>query len=332
MSIPIYDFTMHRRLPTSETVYGADVIVFEGILAFCNKELVDLMDLRIFVDTDDDVRLARRLRRDIAERGRELHGVMAQYTKFVKPAFDEFIRPSMRNADLIIPRGVENVVAIDLITQTIRRRLEESGLFMRNVAAVVDDLFPTEMPSNLVLLENTTKLSALLHNADTNRSLFLAESQAVIHRVIKYALTLLAYPQDDIRAVSIVHAGVTLMEQALFQHAPSLQLGELLIHESAISGEPELHLLDLPHDLAKHKIILLDPMIATGAAAVMAIRVLLDHEVPEENIYFISLIVSQRGVHAIANAFPKVHMIAAELDSGINDNYSTLRGRFFGID
>ncbi len=332
VSVPIYDFTTHRRLNQTETVYGADVIVFEGILAFCNKAVVDLMDLRIFVDTDDDVRLTRRLRRDIAERGRELHGVLAQYTKFVKPAFDEFIRPSMRCADLIIPRGVENLVAIDLITQTIQRRLEERGFFEHEPDRENSTLVPVDATHNFTLLDTHNTLSSLLHSPDTSRSFFIAESQPIIRRVIKHAMCTLKSPPEEIRAVSVVRAGVTLMEQALQEHSPSIQLGELLIHTSTTTGDPELHFIRLPHDIAKFKVVLLDPMLATGAAAMMAIRVLLDHEVPEENIYFLSLIVAPLGVHAIANAFPKVHMLAAEVDDKLNDNYPTLRGRFFGID
>ena len=88
---------------------GANVVIFEGIFALYDPRITELMDLKVFVDTDDDVRLARRLRRDIAERGRDLHGVIQQYTRFVKPSFDQFIRPTMRRADVIVPRGADNV-------------------------------------------------------------------------------------------------------------------------------------------------------------------------------------------------------------------------------
>lgn len=112
-------------------MYGANVIICEGILLFANKKLVDMMDMKIFIDTDSDVRLARRLMRDIGERGRDLDGVIKQYMKFVKPMFDYYIAPSMVHADLIVPRGGENQVAIDLIVQHVHTQLQSRGLKLR---------------------------------------------------------------------------------------------------------------------------------------------------------------------------------------------------------
>uniref|UniRef100_A0A8C5TB64 Uridine-cytidine kinase n=1 Tax=Malurus cyaneus samueli TaxID=2593467 RepID=A0A8C5TB64_9PASS len=105
VKIPIYDFTTHSRKKEWKTLYGANVIIFEGIMAFADKELLKLLDLKIFVDTDSDIRLVRRLRRDISERGRDIEGVIKQYNKFVKPAFDQYIQPTMRLADIVVPRG-----------------------------------------------------------------------------------------------------------------------------------------------------------------------------------------------------------------------------------
>jgi uridine kinase len=93
-------------------MYGADVLIFEGILAFHRPDIVNMMDIKIFVDTDSDTRLARRLARDIADRGRDVKGVLQQYLKHVKPAFDSFIATGMKVADIIVPRGGENEVSI----------------------------------------------------------------------------------------------------------------------------------------------------------------------------------------------------------------------------
>jgi uridine kinase len=103
--IPIYNFTTHSRESHQKTIYGANVVIFEGIMAFATKELIDLMDLKIFVDTDADIRLSRRLKRDIGERGRSIDSVLCQYNKYVKPAFDYYIAPTMTFADIIVPRG-----------------------------------------------------------------------------------------------------------------------------------------------------------------------------------------------------------------------------------
>ncbi|KAL3202077.1 hypothetical protein MRX96_042654 [Rhipicephalus microplus] len=106
VEVPIYNFVTHAREKRFKFMYGANVIIFEGILCFANKQLLNMMDMKIFIDTDSDIRLARRLQRDITDRGRDLEGCLAQYERFVKPAFDHYIAPSMVHADLIVPRGL----------------------------------------------------------------------------------------------------------------------------------------------------------------------------------------------------------------------------------
>lgn len=116
---PIYDFTTYRRLKIKEHILPRKVIILEGILIFVDKALRDLMDIKVFVDTDADERLLRRLRRDIMERGRSLESVMTQYINTVKPMHLEFVEPSKRWADIIIPKGGENEVAIAMIASRI---------------------------------------------------------------------------------------------------------------------------------------------------------------------------------------------------------------------
>jgi len=125
VEVPEYSFLTHTRLTKTTSLYGADVILFEGILAFYTQELRDTMDLKLFVDTDADTRLSRRVMRDISERGRTLQGVLHQYETFVKPSFEDYILPTKKYADVIIPRGIDNQVAIKLIVQHIRTKLEE---------------------------------------------------------------------------------------------------------------------------------------------------------------------------------------------------------------
>ncbi|XP_032814881.2 uridine-cytidine kinase 2 isoform X1 [Petromyzon marinus] len=125
--VPVYDFVTSsssgssRRVRTAELmVYPADVVLFEGILVFYLQEIRDMFHMKLFVDMDADTRLSRRVLRDISERGRDLEQVLSQYTKFVKPAFEEFCLPTKKYADVIIPRGAENMVAINLIVQHIQ--------------------------------------------------------------------------------------------------------------------------------------------------------------------------------------------------------------------
>jgi len=124
--IPLYDFkTNSRREDDCVTIYPADVLLFEGILAFYFAEIRDFFHMKLFVDTDADTRLSRRVLRDIRERGRDLEQVLTQYTTLVKPAFEEFCLPTKKFADVIIPRGADNLVAIDLIVQHIRELLNQ---------------------------------------------------------------------------------------------------------------------------------------------------------------------------------------------------------------
>ncbi|XP_069575585.1 uridine-cytidine kinase 2-B isoform X1 [Brachyistius frenatus] len=120
VQIPVYDFVTHSRKDEFVTVYPADVVLFEGILMFYSQDIRDLFQMKLFVDTDPDTRLSRRVLRDISERGRELEQVLAQYITFVKPAFEEFCLPTKKYADVIIPRGADNLVAINLIVQHIQ--------------------------------------------------------------------------------------------------------------------------------------------------------------------------------------------------------------------
>jgi uridine kinase len=123
IDMPLYDFSRHIRLQETKTIYPRDIILIDGILIFTETELRNLMKIKVFVDTDDDIRLLRRLRRDIHERGRDLESVLAQYEKFVRPMHLEFVEPTKRYADIIIPRGGKNQVALDMLDSLIKSKL-----------------------------------------------------------------------------------------------------------------------------------------------------------------------------------------------------------------
>lgn len=125
-TIPVYDFSTHSRDPTrTETVPSRNVIILEGILIFSDKQLRDMFDLRIFVDCDADIRLARRMRRDIAERGRDPAGVIDMYMRFVKPSYESWVEPYRRNADVVIPNmgSAVSKAAMDILVHHIRLQL-----------------------------------------------------------------------------------------------------------------------------------------------------------------------------------------------------------------
>ena len=121
---PVYDFRVHRRAPETRRVTPRKVILVDGILIYVEPELRKLFDVKIFVDTDPDIRLIRRIKRDIAERGRSFESVVAQYESTVRPMHLEFVEPSKRYADLIIPEGGENAVALEFLFARLNALLE----------------------------------------------------------------------------------------------------------------------------------------------------------------------------------------------------------------
>ena len=120
VEVPTYDFARYARLPNTESTPPRRVIIVEGILIFADPALRALLDVKVFVDADDDIRFIRRLRRDVAERGRTMESVIEQYQGTVKPMHLEFVEPSKRYADIIIPQGGHNMVAINMLLTLIR--------------------------------------------------------------------------------------------------------------------------------------------------------------------------------------------------------------------
>ena len=122
---PVYDFTQHNRSNDTIRIQPKPVIIVEGILIFEDRPLRELMDIRIFVDTDADVRLCRRIKRDVNKRGRSLESVLTQYQDTVKPMHEKYVEPSKKYADIVVPEGGKNLVALDMIMGRIQRHLQE---------------------------------------------------------------------------------------------------------------------------------------------------------------------------------------------------------------
>ncbi|XP_059211977.1 uridine-cytidine kinase-like 1 isoform X2 [Centropristis striata] len=356
IKVPVYDFTSHCRRKEWKTVYGANVVIFEGILAFANKELLKLLDMKVFVDTDSDIRLIRRLKRDISHRGRDISGIIKQYNKFVKPAFEQYIEPTVQSADIVVPRGGENFVALDLIVQHVHSQLEKREITVRSALASAHQGQP--LPKTLSVMESTPQvrgMHTIIRNKETNRDEFIFYSKRLMRLLIEHALSFLPLkpvsvetPQGGvyngkrlsgqrITGVSILRAGET-MEQALMAVCKDIRLGKILIQTNHDTGEPELHYLRLPKDISEDYVILMDSTVSTGAAALMAVRVLLDHDVAEDKIFLLSLLMAEMGVHSVAYAFPKVRIITTAVDKEVNDQFHIIPGignfgdRYFGTD
>jgi len=165
---PQYDFTTHSRKKEFTLMYGADVVLCEGILILHDPKILEQFDVKVFVKTDDDIRLIRRIKRDMANRGRTLDGILAQYQATVKPSYHTFCEPTQAAADVVIPRGRDNVVAIQLLCDHIKNKLIEGG----NVDPVFyksDQLGPpstgsstNSMPSNVLVPERDGQVQAAI--------------------------------------------------------------------------------------------------------------------------------------------------------------------------
>ncbi|KAF3850226.1 hypothetical protein F7725_019945 [Dissostichus mawsoni] len=324
IKVPVYDFTSHGRRKEW------------GILAFANKELLKLLDMKVFVDTDSDIRLIRRLKRDISLRGRDISGIIKQYNKFVKPAFEQYIEPTVQSADIVVPRGGENFVALDLIVQHVHSQLEKWKLRW-DISALASAHQGQPLPTTLSVMESTPQvrgMHTIIRNKETNRDEFIFYSKRLMRLLIEHALSFLPL---KITGVSILRAGET-MEQALMAVCKDIRLGKILIQTNHDTGEPELHYLRLPKDLTEDYVILMDSTVSTGAAALMAVRVLLDHDVAEDKIFLLSLLMAEMGVHSVAYAFPKVRIITTAVDKEVNDQFHIIPGignfgdRYFGTD
>ena len=125
IDVPVYDYTIHNRADETVHVMPKKVIIVEGILILENKELRDLMDIKVFVETDADERLMRRIRRDMVERARSIDSILKQYTETVKPMHEQFVEPSKKYADIIIPRGGENLTGISILQEHLKLMMQE---------------------------------------------------------------------------------------------------------------------------------------------------------------------------------------------------------------
>ncbi|CDR39479.1 hypothetical protein NBRC10512_007849 [Rhodotorula toruloides] len=384
--IPNYSFVKHARLDETTYLYGANVVIVEGIFVLYDKNLRDLLDLRVFVQCDSDLMLARRLRRDLVERGRDVNGVLDQYLRFVKPALDNFIQPTNRFADIIVP-GHNNERSIDLIVSHVQRQLAErkrqfrGELYKETVSNGMGSVPPTpsvekseaesglalikeqcgvsegtELPDTVHMLRQTPQMRGihtLLRSTETDPEDFIFLANRLSTLVAEHALSLLPYrekpietrtgtehvgmelaiPDGHLCGVSILRSGASL-EKGLRRVVRDVPVGSVLIQSDVKTGEPLLYQVSLPQCLtaslesaASSYVLLLDSQIGTGAAALMAVRILLDHGVKEENIIFCCILVSKvGGVWALKRAFPKVRIACSAADDGLEERVEKTHG------
>lgn len=351
--IPVYSFSKHARTDKTTTIYGANVIIIEGIYALYDKRLLDLMDTKIYVDTDLDVCLSRRLTRDILYRGRDLSGAIKQWETFVKPNAVRYVNPTLDNADLVIPRGLDNLIAINLMIKHIQKQLTiKSSLHLKHLKTIgiknqltIENIINQE---NINLLPNnnhTKGIHSILFNQFTERSDFIFYFDRISILIIEMALEQLTRYEsnniitklgkfnglkqlDEIIAVNIIRSGDCFMN-SIKKTFLEISIGKLLIQSDSLTGEPQLHMESLPHNInfiKNKKIFLFDAQIISGAAAIMAIQVLIDHKINEEDIIVCCYLCTEIGVRRIINVFPNINMVIGKLSS-INDESNDLNNK-----
>ncbi|KAJ7170713.1 armadillo/beta-catenin/plakoglobin [Mycena crocata] len=355
-NIPIYSFTTHQRLDEPKYLYGAAIIIAEGIMALQDPGLRELYDLKLFVQCDSDLMLARRIKRDVEERGRSVEGILEQYLRYVKPAYDNYVLPSQRHADIIVP-GSNNTVAIDLICTHIRRKLlERSNHFRQKMA--IPHLYTspsgTAIPEckledlDLTVLPRTRQLEGIftiLRSRASSRQDFIFFVDRLSTHLMEYALQHLPYSENTITTpveaafvgkvmsakyvcgVSILRSGGAL-ERGFKRVLNDVPMGSLLVQSNASDGEPLMLHVMLPVCVRKRHmaedawVFLLDAQIGTGASAFMAIRILLDHGIRPEHIIFVTFLVARGGgVSVLRRAFPDIKIVTAGVDDVMQEGW-----------
>nr|QKY14881.1 uridine kinase (UK) [Polytomella parva] len=330
VDVPVYDFSTHSRTGEIRRAEPADVIIIEGILILHEQSVRDMCHMKIFVDTDDDLRLARRIQRDVAHRGRDVEGVISQYTKFVKPSFDQFIAPSRRHADVIIPwaKGT-NHVAIELITEHIRLKLQQPDL-----ARLFTNL--EIIPSNFQIQSMLT----MIRDRSTPKNEFVFYADRLNRLVVEAGLGHLPFTEHIVETptghsysgvnfarricgVSIIRSGEA-MENALRECCQGIKIGKILVHRHSSSGEVVYE--KLPADISDRHVLLLDPLISTGHTIVRAVQILKSRGVPEERILILSIICSPEAVSMICGGFPHARLVVAEIDNHVDDRHQLVPG------
>ncbi|KAK4392878.1 Uridine kinase-like protein 2, chloroplastic [Sesamum angolense] len=265
-----------------------------------------------------------------------------QYAKFVKPAFEDFVLPSKKYADVIIPRGGDNHVAIDLIVQHIRTKLGQHDLCK---------IYP-----NVYVIQSTFQIRGmhtLIRDRDISKHDFVFYSDRLIRLVVEHGLGHLPFTEKQIVTptgsvytgvdfckklcgVSIVRSGES-MENALRACCKGIKIGKILIHRDGDNGK-QLIYEKLPKDICERHVLLLDPVLATGNSANQAIELLIQKGVPESHIIFLNLISAPEGIHCVSKRFPSLKIVTSEIDVALNEEFRVIPGmgefgdRYFGTD
>lgn len=288
--------------------------------------------------------------RDVHERARTIEGVIKQWFAYVKPVFQQYVEPQRELADLIVPRGMQNKMAITMIVNQTRRILKDKSIRhnaeLEKLGEQVED---EPFSRNIMMLDRKPQIQAIatiLRNALTSHVDFCFYLDRLAALLIEKALdchnflaSRVKTPVDGcyydglksagkVSAVVVLRGG-SCLEKGLRRTVPDCLTGRLLIQSNYRTGEPELHYLKLFPDIAQHEtVMLLDPQMSSGGSALMAVRVLLDHGVAEKKIVFVTCLAGKRGVKRLLSVYPDMKVVTANV---VDDHEKRwVEERYFG--
>lgn len=349
VNIPVYSFVQHQRQSHTTPLYSPHVLILEGILALHDPRVLEMLDVKIFVEADMDVCLGRRILRDVRERGRDIDGVIKQWFSFVKPSYKRYVEPQRSISDIIIPRGIENKMAIDMVVKHIQRRLDEKSKRHSEALHYLGRIAAEEQLSpNVLMMPHASQfigINTILQDPNTEHVDYVFYFDRLAALLIEKALDYTRYSPVAIKtpvnhtynglhlagtvsAVAILRGG-SCMETALKRTIPDCITGRLLIQTNTATQEPELHYLKLPQDIERHfMVLLLDPQMSSGGAALMAVRVLVDHGVDEDRIVFVTCAAGQVGLKRLTTVYPKLRVIVGRIEEEGEPRW--MEKRYFG--
>ncbi|KAK3324762.1 uridine kinase family-domain-containing protein [Cercophora scortea] len=347
--IPVYSFEKHARLERTTDIYSPHVLILEGIFALYDPRVLELMDMKIFCEADADTCLSRRIIRDVRDRGRDVEGIIKQWFAFVKPNFEKYVDPQRKVADIIVPRGVENQVAMSMVGQFIEQKLLEKSTHHRAALMELEIGAHSEPLSSKVLVLDQTKqmrgMNSIIHNIDTSDEDFIFYFNRITTLLVEQALNNIPFtslrvetptgneynglrPQGEVSAVLVLRGGAAL-ETGLKRVIHDCKTGRMLIQNNIRTGEPELHYLVLPKDINKHEaVLLLDAQMSSGGSALMAVQVLVDHGVQMDRIVLVTYSGGRMGLHRLTKVFPDMTVVVGNLVQDGEERW--VERRYFG--
>lgn len=308
--IPEYDFVTHSRTENVTVFYPGDIVMIEGILIFHDRPLMQYFDLKVFVSTDADIRVCRRLQRDIVERGRSVDNVLMQYQKTVKPSHDLFCQPTQQYADIIVPHGGQNIAAIKLLSTHIRSQLHFRGRLEMKKPRLFHQ--PTNFEEDLpkITLPILKRLCEEDNKVETKKLLvdpFMSMASRALKNAIarKQEISVISLLQNPSLAQLCAEFGIKRIHD-LSSHI------DLVHHKISSSAE------DILQDVQNTHVFVFDAFTFTGNRVRATLIWLLEHT-PIQNVTCINMICSERSLNLLAHSFTNVQFFTLSQLEEINN-------------